>query len=292
VSTQTQSTAAHTALGIGLMLAGVFLFTLNDALGKWLVASYSVAEILLIRSAIGIVLLLPLIGRAGTTAFTTAPHPWLQVARVALSVTEVAAFFLALRYLPLADAITFYLAGPIYVTALSVVMLGERVGWRRWTAVCVGFVGVVVALRPSGDSLTWPALIALAGSIIYAVFMTVTRALRETHNTVLVTGQVIGTLIFGLVAAPFVWVTPALNDVALLGLFGATAVAALFCVNRSLTLAPASVVVPYQYTMIVWGALLGYLVFGDVPSLNVFIGATIIVAAGLYIFVREQTRRM
>src|SRR5262249_55243272 len=155
-----------------------------DALGKWLVASYSVAEILLIRSAIGIVLLLPLIGRAGITAFTAAPRPGLQVVRVALSMTEVAAFFLVLRYLPLADAITFYLAGPIYVTALSVVLLGERVGWRRWSAVCVGFVGVLVALRPSSGSLTWPALIALAGSIIYAVFLTVTRALHTTHNTV------------------------------------------------------------------------------------------------------------
>jgi drug/metabolite transporter (DMT)-like permease len=106
------------------------------------------------------------------------------------------------------------------------------------------------------------------------------------------TGQVVGSLLFGLVAAPFGWVTPSLADVVVLGLFGATAVAALFCVNRSLTLAPASVVVPYQYTMIVWGALLGYLVFGDVPSVNVFVGAAIIVAAGLYIFVREQARRM
>jgi drug/metabolite transporter (DMT)-like permease len=283
------ATGSARLAGICLMVAGVFLFTLNDALGKWLVRSFSVGELLLIRSLVGIALLLPLIGRAGVTAFTAAPRPGLQVVRVLLSATEVAAFFCAVRTLPLANTLTFYLAGPIYVTALSVVLLGERVGWRRWTAVLVGFVGVIVALQPSAETLTWPALVALAGSMIYALFMTATRALHNTPSTVLVTGQILGTLAFGIATAPFGWVTPSWPDVFLLGLFGTTGIVALFCLNRSLMLAPASVVVPYQYTMIVWGALLGYLVFGDVPGLNVFAGAAIIVAAGLYIFIREQS---
>ena len=199
------------AAGIGLMLAGIGLFALNDALGKWLLTTYSVGQLLLIRSLVALPLLAPFIWREGPTAFTSAPRPWLQVARAVLSTLEVAMFFWAVSYLPLADTVTFYLAGPIYVTALSVVLLGERVGWRRWTAVLVGFGGVLLALRPSAATVTLPALIALTGSMAFAFLMIVTRSLRATSNTVLVTSQIVGTLILGGLWAPFVWVTPTLG---------------------------------------------------------------------------------
>jgi drug/metabolite transporter (DMT)-like permease len=272
------------------MLSGTFLFSLNDALGKWLLLDYSLGELLLVRSVAGLLLLLPFVRQVGVTAFTLAPRPGLQIARVILSTVEVAMFFWAVSYLPLADAVTFYLAGPIYVTALSVLLLGETVGWRRWSAVLIGFLGVVVAMRPSSASFTVPALIALGGSIVFALVMIVTRLLRETSNTVLVTGQIAGTLIYGLAAAPFGWMTPSPFDVVLLVLFGVTAMIALACINHSLKLAPASVVVPYQYTLIIWAILLGYVVFGDVPDAFTIGGAGIIILAGLYIFWREQTQ--
>lgn len=279
-----------TLAGVGLMLAGIFLFSLNDALGKWLVATYSVGELLLIRSATAFVLLLPFVWRAGVSAFITAPRPGVQLLRLVLGTAEVAMFFWAVAYLPLADVVTFYLAGPIYVTALSAWLLGEEVGWRRWIAVIVGFAGVLIALRPSAASFTWPALIALAGSLSFALLMIVTRLLRETSDTVLVTGQIAVTGLFGLVAAPFGWITPSPIDFAALCLFGVASMVALACVNRSLKLAPASVVVPYQYTMIVWAIILGYLVFGDRPDAATLLGAAVIVGAGLYIFYREQAR--
>src|SRR6266852_5249486 len=147
--------------GIGWMLAGIAMFSFNDALGKWLLSDYSVGELLLIRSAAALVFLVPFLRNAGVAAFVAATQPALQIVRIMLSALEVAMFFWAVSYLPLADAVTFYLAGPIYVTALSVVLLGEKVGWRRWGAVMVGFVGVVLALRPSAASFTLPALIAL-----------------------------------------------------------------------------------------------------------------------------------
>ena len=280
---------ANSALaGIGLMLAGIALFSINDALGKWLLATYTVAELLLIRSVAALILLAPFVRQAGIAAFTRAPRPGLQILRVVLSTLEVAMFFWAVSYLPLADAVTFYLAGPIYVTALSVIVLGEKVGWRRWTAVLVGFAGVVLALRPSAASFTLPALIALTGSVIFAGLMIVTRLLRETSNTVLVAGQIGGTLLFGAVLAPFGWVTPSPLDLALLSLFGVLSIMALVCVNLSLKRAAASVVVPYQYTIIVWAIVLGYAVFGDVPDALTLAGAAVIIAAGLYIFWREQ----
>jgi drug/metabolite transporter (DMT)-like permease len=282
--------ARSSAAGVGLMLAGVGLFALNDALGKWLVTTYSVGELLLIRSFAALLLLAPFIWRAGPAAFAAAPRPLLQIARVTLSSLEVAMFFWAVSYLPLADTVTFYLAAPIYVTALSVLLLGERVGWRRWAAVLVGFGGVLLALRPSAATFTLPALIALTGSICFAFLMIVTRSLRETSTTVLVASQIAGTLILGALWAPFDWVTPTLPDFLLMSLFGVVSIVALVCVNHSLQLAPASVVAPYQYTFILWAIGLGYLVFGDVPDTLLLSGAAVIVAAGLYIFWRERAR--
>jgi drug/metabolite transporter (DMT)-like permease len=289
----TKSTANKGAAlaGIGWMLAGIALFSVNDALGKWLLGTYSVGELLLVRSAAALLLIAPFVRHAGIVAFTSAPLPGLQIVRLLLSTLEVAMFFWAVSYLPLADTVTFYLAGPIYVTALSVILLGERVGWRRWAAVLVGFVGVVLALRPSAASFTLPALIALTGSVFFAFLMISTRLLRETSNTVLVAGQIGGTFLFGTVMTPFAWVMPSLRDFALLSLFGVFSIMALACVNLSLKRAAASVVTPYQYTLIVWAIVLGYVVFDDVPDPFTLFGAAVIITAGLYIFWREQMQR-
>jgi drug/metabolite transporter (DMT)-like permease len=274
--------------GIALMAGGIFMFAVNDALGKWLVATYSVGQVLLIRSLAALALLIPFIKRDAAT-FATTPRWGMQVLRAALATAEVACFYWAVAYLPLADVMTYYLAGPIFVTAIAGTFLREPVGWRRWTAVFVGFLGVVVCLRPGAATLSWPALIALAGSFTFSLSMIATRTLRGTSDTVLVTTQTIGALAFGTVLAPFGWVTPSASDAALLALLGIVAMTAHVCVNRSLKLAPASVVVPYQYTTILWAVLFGYLVFGDVPDGWMLAGAAIIIGAGLFIFLRERS---
>jgi len=274
--------------GIGFMLVAVFLFALNSAVGKWLVAKYPVGEFMLIRSAFTLILLSPFIWYAGRAAFASVPRPGLQVLRVIFSSLEVAMFFWAVSYLPLADTTTFYLAGPIYVTALSVLLLRERVGWRRWTAVLIGFTGVVIALRPSSASFTLPALIALSGSVIYALVMITTRALRETNDMFLITAYFLGAFAFGAAATPFGWVTPAAYDFLFFCGVGVANIVAQFCVIRSLKLASASVVVPYQYTLLIWAVLFGWLLFAELPDIYTVAGAMIIVAAGLYIFWRER----
>ena len=276
--------------GIGLMVLGIFLFSVNDAMGKWLVATYTVGQVLLIRSLAALVMLAPFVWREGVAPLLRAPWPSLQLLRVVLSTLEVAFFYWAVAYLPLADVMTYYLAAPIYVTALSPVLLGEAVGWRRWTAVLVGFAGVLVALRPSASTLTLPALVAVLGSLIFALMMITTRKLRGSSGTVLVTGQTVGALVLGGALAPFGWVTPSPRDFLLLSLLGVVAMVAHVCVNRSLQLAPASVVAPFQYTLIAWAVVLGYLVFDEMPQLGTWIGAGIIVGAGLFIFRREQVR--
>jgi drug/metabolite transporter (DMT)-like permease len=286
ISTSADNRFARLA-GIGLMLAGICMFSCGDAIGKYLVGTYSVGQLMLLRACAALVLLAPSIWRH-RGEFRRLERPWLQFFRVVLSTLEVAAFFWAAAYLPLADVITYYLACPIFVTAGSAIFLREPVGWRRWSAVMVGFGGVLIALQPSAQTVTWPALIALSGSASFAALMLITRSLRGAPDVVLASTQFVGTLSFGAVTASFGWLTPSWPDLGLFFLAGVVSVVALLCVNRSLMLAPASVVVPYQYSMIIWAVIFGYLVFGELPSLATLIGAAVIIAAGLYIFLREQ----
>ena len=273
--------------GIGLMLLSIFMFSFGDAMGKFIVATYSVGQLLWLRACAALLVLLPIVWKRRAD-FRHLERPWLQLLRVTLSTLEVAAFFLATVYLPLADVITYYLAGPIFVTAISGLVLGEHIGWRRWTAIVIGFCGVLIALRPSAQTISLPAMIALGGSLSFAVLMLITRSLRATPDIVLATSQFGGTFILGAVLSPIGWVTPSGGSLVLFFAAGIISVAALLCVNRSLKLAPASVVVPYQYSMIVWAVIFGFVVFGDVPSWATIVGAAIIIAAGLYIFLREQ----
>jgi drug/metabolite transporter (DMT)-like permease len=263
------------------------MFSFGDALGKFMVATYSVGQLLWLRACAALIVLLPMIWRH-SAAFTRLERPWLQLLRVVLSTIEVAAFFLATVYLPLADVITYYLACPIFVTALSALVLREHVGLRRWSAVLIGFGGVLIALHPSAQTVSWPAMIALGGSLSFAVLMLITRSLRATPDIVLASSQFMGTFALGALMSPFGWVTPGIGSLGLFAAAGCISVCALLCVNRSLKLAPASVVVPYQYSMIVWAVMFGYFVFGDVPQPATILGAAIIIAAGLYIFLRER----
>lgn len=273
--------------GIALMVLSIFLFSFGDAMGKFLVGTYSVGQLLFLRACAALLLLSPLIWRQ-RRQFLELERPRLQLFRVVLSTLEVAAFFLATVYLPLADVITYYLAGPIFVTAMSAIFLGERVGWRRWTAILIGFCGVLIALRPSAQTVSLPALIAFGGSLSFATLMLITRSLRKTPDIVMASSQFIGTFSLGAVLSAFHWVPPTSGSLLIFALAGCVSVTALFCVNRSLKLAPASVVVPYQYSMIVWAVIFGFVVFGDVPEVATLVGAAIIIGAGFYIYLRER----
>ncbi|MDP3898771.1 MAG: DMT family transporter [Mesorhizobium sp.] len=275
-------------LGIIIMLVGMLLFSLNDVMGKWLVATYSVGQVLLIRSAVAMIILLPFLWRGGIRPLIAVERPGMQALRVLLSSAEVYCFYFAVITLPLADVMTYWLAAPIYVAAMSPFLLGERVGWRRWLAILIGFCGVVIALEPSAATLTAPALISILGSFCFAFMMLSGRALRGTPDATLVFWQLAGAGLFGLVTAPFGWVTPSAFDLALLGLLGVVAMAAHVCVNRALKLADAATVAPFQYSLLFWAVILGFVVFGDAPRPAMLAGAVVIVVAGLFILFRER----
>ncbi len=277
-----------TLAGIAMMLLGILMFSLNDVMGKWLVATYTVGQVLLLRSAAALLVIAPFVVKQGIGRTLRPERPGLQALRVALGSCEVALFYWAVSYLPLADTMTLWLAAPVWAVVLAALLLGERVDAGRWLAVAAGFVGVAIALNPSGQSLSMPALIALVGSFSFAAMMITGRQLRGTPDVTLVAWQTLGALLMGLVLLPFGWVTPSLADTALLGLLGIVAMLAHLCVTRSLKLAEASVVVPYQYTLIVWALVFGWLVFGDWPTPAMLLGAALIIAAGLALLVLER----
>lgn len=275
--------------GPAIMLLGMLMFSMNDVIGKWLVASYGVGQVVLIRSIAALCILAPFIWRAGLTPILSAERPGLQIARVFFSTFEVFAFYYAVMYLPLADVMTYWLAAPIYVAAVSPLLLGEKVGWRRWLAISVGFVGVIIALNPSSTMFTPPALISVAGTIAFAFMMISGRQLRDTPDRTLAFFQLLGALIAGLIFAPFDWVPVASSpELVLMLLLGIVATGAHMLVNRALKISDAATVAPLQYTLLFWAVVFGWFFFDEIPTLGVIIGAIFIVASGLFIFFREQ----
>ena len=281
-----------TGLGVAVMLFGMLLFALNDAMGKFLVSTYSLGQVIAVRSIAAVIILLPIVWKAGLTKLVNVERPGLQVARVFFSTAELFCFYFAVAALPLADVMTYWLAAPIYVAALSPFLLGEKVGWRRWTAIGIGFVGVLIALKPSSASLTSAAFFSILGSAAFAFMMLSGRQLRNTPDTVLAFWQIIGAGLAGVVAifvTPSGWIPIQSGfDLSLLALLGIVAMTAHVLVNRALKLADAATVAPLQYTLLLWAVIFGWLIFGDVPQLSIVIGAGLIVLSGLYIFFREN----
>ena len=285
------ASASTARLGVLLMLLGMLMFSLNDVMGKWLVSTYSVGQLLLIRSLAALAVLSPFFWRVGWWRLVAVDRPKLHVLRATLLAFESAAFYFAVAYMPLADTMTYWLAAPIYVAALSPFLLGEKVGWRRWTAILVGFLGVLIALEPSKESFTLPALIALSGSVAFGLCMVLGRTLRAAPDTTLVFWQIAGAAIFAgiwcLVDLDG-WAPLTVIDFGLLCLLGIVAMGAHMLVNRSLKLADAATVVPLQYTLLLWAIVFGWIFFGDAPRPVMMVGAGFIVASGLFIFFREQ----
>lgn len=280
--------ASATRMGVALMAGGMFLFALNDTLGKWLVASHSVGQVLLIRSLTALIVLMPFLWLLGPRRLLAVERPGLQALRVAFAAAEVWCFYFAVRGLPLADVMTYWLAAPIYVAALAPLLLGERVGWATWSAILLGFAGVLLALAPSGTVSLSGTTAAVIGSACFAGMMLTGRSLRGTPDTALVFWQLIGAGGLGALTAPWGWTWSTGFDWALLGLLGVVAMGAHLCVTRALKLGDAARMAPLQYTLLPWAMLLGWIAFGDVPRLPMLLAALIIIAAGLMLALRRS----
>ncbi len=285
------SQTTNPVAGILFKLLAVFLFATMDLLVKWLTQSYPILQVVLFRSVFGLLPILVLIllsGRGGWRKLATR-RPGAHALRALVGVAFIFIAFTVFKHLPMADAYTLLFAGPLFVVALSVPMLGEPVGWRRWSAVGVGFLGIVVAFGPGAGLQSPYALLALFGALVYALQLTLVRlySRTETNESLVFYMSLSAAVVAGIGVIPE-WVMPAAGDWLLLILCGLVGGTAQICVTHSLRLAPSAILAPFDYTALVWGTLFGFLVFGDVPGVWLGLGAAIVIASGLYILHRER----
>jgi drug/metabolite transporter (DMT)-like permease len=278
--------------GIALMCGAVACFALLDTAAKYLNQHMDTLQVVWARYT-GAFLFPFLISNPWTQPglmFTT--RPVLQIGRSLLLLLSTLGQFMALRYLQLDEAIAIIFSTPFFVAALSGPLLGEWVRWRRWAAIAVGFVGVLVVTRPGTSGFQPAALLSLTAACFYALYSITTRILARTdsNQTTLFYSNLIGALVM-LPVVPFVWVAPSnLLIVALMvatGMLGSFGHYLLIVGHR---LAPAAVLAPFIYSELVWVIALGFLVFGDLPNRWTLAGSAIVIASGLYILHRERVR--
>lgn len=274
---------------IGLVLVAVTLFSAMDATSKILAARYDPVEVAWGRYLAILAVLCPLALRDPKILLTA--HLGLQLAR-GVSTLGAALFFIAgLARLPLADATAIAFASPLLVTALSIPLLGEQVGVRRWSAVGVGFFGVLVVVRPGSGAIGLAALLPLLSASCWAMSIVVTRRMgaREPPLTTLFYSTAVGLALSG-AALPFVWQPVRLADGAIMVLMGVLSASGQYLLIAGLARGAASLLAPFSYSQMVWSTLIGFLVFGTAPALTTWCGGAIIVASGVYIAHRERVR--
>jgi drug/metabolite transporter (DMT)-like permease len=279
--------------GIALMCGAVACFAMLDTTAKYLNLYMSTLQVVWARYT-GAFLFPFIVSNPWTRpGLTRTNRPALQIARSVLLLASTLCNFLALRYLQLAEAIALVFSTPFFVAALSGPVLGEWVHWRRWTAIAVGFLGVLVVTRPGAGSFQPAALLSLTAALCYALYSIATRVLARTdsNETTLFYSNIVGALAL-LPVVPFVWTTP--SDPLVIALMVATGAIGSFghyLLIAAHRLAPAAVLSPFIYTEIVLVTATGFLVFGDVPNRSTLTGAAIVVASGLYILHRERAVR-
>jgi drug/metabolite transporter (DMT)-like permease len=276
--------------GIAWMLAAVASLSMMDATMKSLAPHYPPFEVAALRgmSALPVVTLWVAFSGGFRQLFT---RRWrMQIARGILSVLMLSAFIFAVRSLPLADAYSIFFVAPLLITALSVPLLGERVDGRRWAAIGVGLLGVLVVLRPTATgSLTLAGAAMLTSAVCYALSAISVRALGRTDSTLSMmfwfTAMVaIGA---GALAAPH-WVAPAREHWPALGLLAVFGAVGQYCITEAFRRGEASVIAPFEYTALGWGLLLDWVVWSTKPDAGMLLGAAIVIAAGIYLVRRER----
>lgn len=277
--------------GIVFMLAAVALFSVMDTLAKALTTQFPVAQVLFFRATAALFILIPLAWSLGGPALVRqvrGAEVKLVLAGL-LGAGALACFLMAWRELPLVEVAAVLFTAPLIVTALSVPLLKEAVGIHRWSAVLVGFAGVLVVLRPGGEVFGMGAAWAVLGAVCYSLWMISLRSAGKAVSSHLV--AVTNALIMVALAVPFLpwyWTPPTWSQTA--GLMGMGAIGGLaqFCLVRAFSLAPAALVAPFDYSYIVYATVLGYVVFGDFPASGTWVGLALLTASGLYIIHRER----
>jgi drug/metabolite transporter (DMT)-like permease len=279
--------------GIVLMVAALAFFSCSDAASKLMTASLPAVEVAWLRFLVFTLLMSIVALATGNRAALRSQRPILQVLR-SLGVLGSSVFFImGLAFLPMAEATAIAFVSPVIVTALSIPILGEIVGWRRWTAVAIGLAGVLIVVRPGTGAFDIAAVFPILSAASWAVALVVTRKMSGSDGSLisLIYAAVVGLVVTSIIV-PFSWVGPGWPEIGLALVTGITSTIAQWLVVLAFQQARASVLAPIAYSQLIWSGLLGYVIFSNVPDRWTWVGALVIIASGLYTAHRERTVRV
>ena len=285
----TTGAPSQTITGIALMAAGVACLCVNDAIAKTLTAGYLPIQILFIRNLVALPIAALIAWKMGGRSALRSNRPATHLVRGALWIGAATLFFTGLSYLGLAEATVLIFVAPVFITALSAIVLKEHVGWRRWSAVLAGFAGVLIVVRPGSETFQAASLFPVGTAFLYAALMISARWVdkREFVWTLMLYLTGAGALLSALVV-PFFWTPVRLEDAWLfvgIALFGTVGITMM---TQAFRFAPAAVVAPFDYTALIWATLMGWLFWNEIPDLVTYLGAAVIIASGVYIVWRES----
>lgn len=279
-------------LGVVLMLAAQVIMPVNDALAKFLVGSLPIMQVAWSRFFFNAVWLVPIVWwRHGSKALHV-EQPKIQILRGLTIVSANICFVSGIGYVPLADALAIIFIAPLAVAALSAKFLGERVTVWQWAAIALGFGGALVIVRPGFSELSWAALLPMAAGLLYAVYLVLSRYLAASSppDVTLAISAMTGAVLLSL-GLPFFWETPSLPMLALMVLIGTLSGIGHLCITAAHVHAQASLLAPLTYLAMVTATILGYVMFGDLPDRFTWLGASIVVVSGIFLWWTQQRRR-
>ncbi|PPR10586.1 MAG: Riboflavin transporter [Alphaproteobacteria bacterium MarineAlpha11_Bin1] len=284
--------AQDSRLGIFLLCSGVAFFGIGEACVKILAADYHILQVVWARYVFHALVFLAIFSRSGIISQMKTSRPFLHIARSITLMIGTITFFTALIYLSMPDAVAINFAAPLLVTALSITFLGEKVGPRRWVAIFIGFLGVLVIIRPGMGMMHWAAILPLGTAVCYAAYQIMTRIAGRTEDTKtsLFWTSTMGVIVMSCIA-PFVWKAPDAQAWGIMVATGALFGFGHYLLIRAFEVATVSTLSPFLYTQIVWVTILSVIVFNQLPDEYSILGASIVIGSGLYIWHRETCDR-
>ena len=295
--------------GAFLLVLGLFVFSIQDNIIKYFSGDYSVLQIVFVRSVVAVCLLLLIFRLSRVAIPLLSQRPLLMISRGLLGFGSYTCYYLAVASMPLAEVVSITFTMPLFVTAMSALILREHVGLRRWSAVLVGFIGVLIILSPSGVFDSLAVVFAFGASLTYATHTIITRFLGShdhpltiAFNTILVFGCASGMLSL-LILTDLVtvssehpslaflgrdWVMPGGIDLALMLVLGVIAAVGFFCLSKAYCISEASAIAPFEFTYILWAVGFGYLLWNEVPGPTTLLGMAVLISSSLYIWYRER----
>ncbi len=272
---------------ITAMLLAVFCVTIMSVQAKLIGIEYNAVQITFARAIVVLILLMPFIYKLGGLNFLKTKKPFLHFFRGLAGLTGNIMFFLAFQRLPVADVTVISQAVPIFSCILAIIFLGETIGWRRWTAITIGFLGVIIAINPSGD-IAVASLYALGGTLMWSTTIIFLRLLGSTEHPVkTVFYFMLVSFLITSIFQPFLWKDPSFKVILLFIGLGIAAFLTQLLMTYALQKAPASIVSPFNYTGIIWAIIFDYIIWNSHPMVATIFGGIIITISGIYIFKRE-----